>query len=116
MELQVDESLAFVTAAFMKEEEHAPKRLKSNQRQTIDDVPIIFTGLTINKKGNTLQMTQADKISRLRHPIDQEGFKIIRALAQYVVVCTRPDVCSEVHIIAPGAGPTTSAEIKLLCK
>lgn len=67
------------------------------------------------------RITQEDKISKLEYAdtvsivtIDQ--FISARALAQYIGVNTRPDICAPIQLIAPGKDPPSKADIKLLRK
>lgn len=49
---------------------------------------------------------QKDKIRKLEIPKSQKGFAIQRSMCKYIGVNTRPDVCTTVKLVAPGAEKT----------
>lgn len=62
------------------------------------------------------RLTQTEKISKLNFDNTAASFVSNRALAQYIGVNVRPDVCAPVQLIAPGLEPPTKEEMKLLRK
>ena len=115
--LQVDDSLGFGTPMFLAEEEKASSRFKCKPRTYLDKSQILFNGLCIKQidKG-LISMTQEEKIDKVKHPTTEEEFASQRALAQYIGVCSRPDICAAVQLLAPGSEPTTPAEMKQFSK
>lgn len=61
-------------------------------------------------------MTKSKKIENLSTPTTEEGFRSQSALAQYIVVNCRPDVCAAVQLIAPGSTKVEDAQFKSLGK
>lgn len=80
----------------------------------ITDKPTSFNGIMIHKEGTKMVIAQKEKIDRLHMVDTQVEFNSQRALAQYVGVNVRPDVCAPIQLIAPGSQPTTDAEFKSL--
>ena len=68
------------------------------------------------EEGVRYSMSQADKIEKLAIAETQQEFTSQRALAQYIGVNVRPDICAPVQLIAPGKLPTTDKERKSLKK
>ena len=59
---------------------------------------------------------QSDKIRRLEPADNSSDFISQRALAQYIGVNVRPDICAPVQLIAPGKNEVTDKDIKSLKK
>ena len=115
--LQVDDSLAMGTASFMSDEEIASSKFICKPRSLLTNKPLTFNGLTLTRSTNgKIYATQKEKILRLKHPTNQSEFTSNRALAQYIGVCVRPDLCAAIQLLAPGKEPTTPTEMKQLTK
>lgn len=61
-------------------------------------------------------MEKCNKIAKLRTSITQKDFSSKSAMEQYVGVNSRPDICSTVQLISPGAEPTSLTEFKIMNK
>lgn len=115
--LQVDDSFAIGTEEFEQEEDEQSKEFLSKPKTILTEKQIPFNGIMIAKeKDGTIKVTQQEKITKLQHPATQKDFTSQRALAQYIGVCTRPDVCANIQLIAPGAQKTTEDEFRTLKK
>ena len=110
--LQVDDSLGFCTPNFMEDEERASTVFRCKPRTPISTKPISFNGIYICKKGETYSMTHGEKIDKLECVETQKAFVSQKALAQYIGVNVRPDVCASIQLVAPGSKPTSDEEYK----
>lgn len=61
-------------------------------------------------------MTQSDTIHQLDVPVEQKRFTSQRALAQYIGVISRSDICAKIQLVTPGASVTTRKEYNSLAK
>lgn len=116
--LQVDDSLGFGSTQFLDEEQTASARFRCKPRTAIATKPITFNGINISRTTfdqtkHKYSINQTDKINKLSIVNDQKDFTSHRALAQYIGVNARPDVCAPVQLVAPGSTPTTDEEYKL---
>lgn len=114
--LQVDDSLTVGTKEFLEEEKEAARQFKTKERTTINNKPTTFNGVRICKIDNVITMDQQDKIEKLETPSTQKGFTSKRAMCQYIGVCTRPDTCAPIQLIAPGKNDTSKTEYNVLRK
>lgn len=110
--LQVDDSLGFWNANFMQEEESASKEFNSKKRKQISaSTNATFNGeVVIRRNYGTFTITQNTKIQRLTKPENQE-FKSIRYIVQYIWVNVWADTCAATLLIAPGRETSTKEEI-----
>lgn len=115
--LKVDDTLGLGTTKFLEEEQEASKHFRSKPRTKLGPNPTAFNGLEIARHDDgIITITQEDKIYRIRTPTSQAELASQRALAQYVGVNTRPDVCAAIQLVAPGSKPPTPAEFKSFAK
>lgn len=61
-------------------------------------------------------MEKSDKVQNLEITESQKEFTSQRAMARYIGVNSRPDICATVQLIAPRSDPTSQIEFKLLEK
>lgn len=105
--------MAFGDDDFLQKEESEIHIFKAKPRTFLSSEPTTFNGsrLTLNKY--IIEITQTDKISLLVMPESQKEFTTQSALAQqYVGVNSRPEICANVQLVAPGAEPTKKQEFK----
>lgn len=57
-------------------------------------------------------MNQADKVAQLQTPECQKAFTSQRAVAQYVDVNSRPDICAKVPLVGHGGDLIAKKELK----
>ena len=125
--LQVDDSLGLGSDTFMQEEEQASKAFRCKPRTPISEEETGFNGISIKSKTETqtsntetmrgYTITQCDKIRKLDDKIEGEKqFISQRALAQYIGVNVRPDICAPVQLITPGNAPPSNNDYKSLMK
>ena len=62
------------------------------------------------------KITQQDKVTKLKLVDNIADFVSFRALAQYIGVNVRPDICAPVQLIAPGSTPPSRGDMKTLNK
>lgn len=61
----------------------------------------MFNGIELVEiQDDTIKMTQEKKIEELQIPKTEESFRSQRALAQYISVNCRPNICATVQLIA----------------
>lgn len=115
--LQVDDSLIVGTKSFLRTEDEMSAAFLSKLRKAIGKTKILIHGvelsLTSEKK---IRVTQQKKILDLKTPTTQESFRRRRALAQYIGVNCRPDICITVRLIAPGNSNVEEKQYKSLKK
>lgn len=92
--LQVDDSYGLSTLDFLGQEEEASNNFKINPRSTLGIEPDNFNLLQVRKM-ETFEILLGKEFSRER------------ALAKYVGVNIRPDVCAPVQLLDPVNTPTT---------
>lgn len=115
--LQVDDTLGIATERFLKDEEKESKAFRCKERVVVGKTPISFNGLQLRMDTDRRGfISQPDKISNLKAASNQAEFASIRALAQYIGVNSRPDLCAPVQLIAPGGEPASKGEYKMLDK
>lgn len=115
--LQVDDSLGLGTDTFMEEEERASTEFRCKPRKQIKEGCQEFNGSVVSQyKNATITLTQEAKIQKLNIPTDEKAFISHRALAQYIGVSVRPDVCAPVQLVAPGNQPITKPEYSQLTR
>ena len=115
--LQVDDSLGFGSDEFLDNEEINSKDIRCKPRTFIGLKDTSFNGINICRTiEGQYKINQTDKIDRLESSTTQKGFASMRALAQYVGVNVRPDVCAPIQLIAPGSEPTTKEQFTSLRK
>ena len=114
--LQVDDSLGMGNDEFLLEEERASNKFRCKERTPISSRPVEFNGITLMNNMGTYTMMQADKILKLRVPTNNAEYISQRALAQYVGVNVRPDVCAPVQLLVPGKEEVTTLQYKQLKK
>lgn len=113
--LQVDDSFCIGNKDFLIEEEQASKEFICKERRFITKEPTSFNGLMIGiDDEGALVISQTAKIEKLNEVNDEKDFISKRALAQYIGVCTRPDICANVQLIAPGTNPVSDDDYKTL--
>lgn len=56
----------------------------------------------VRGRNGEIRMDQRDKIYKLTVPATKKEFTSKKAMAQYVGVRCRPDICAAVQLIAPG--------------
>lgn len=71
-----------------------------------------INGVNIRLEDNCILMTQSDKIEKLKTSSTQKQFDSQRALAQYIAVTTRPDLCAPTQLIAAGNEPSPQEDYK----
>lgn len=117
MILQVDDLFTIGTKEFLRGEEEASKKLISKPIKPISVTPSSLNGLKILKtKDGSIKIYQQENKEKLNSPENQNAFESQHALAQYIGVCTRPDVCADVQLIASESEPTKSTEYKTFVK
>lgn len=114
--LQVDDSLGAGMETFLNEESQASKAFRCKERTPVNETPVVFNGISIRKEGHAYTMTQSEKIDKLKPPGNDKEYASSRALAQYIGVCTRPDVCSSVQLLVPQKEGVTAEQTKKLTK
>ena len=114
--LQVDDSLGIGTPKFWEDEEIGSKSFRCKPRTKLSEKPTSFNGIFIKHQDGRYTIDQQDKIEKLTIAKTQKEFSSMRALAQYIGVNTRPDICAPIQLIAPGNKQTTTAEFKSLTK
>ena len=102
--MQVDDSLGVGTESFLEKEEIASKQFRCKPRTIISSENTSFNGINIKKTTASYSITQSDKVDKLVDPTTSVEYASHRALAQYVGVNTRPDICAPVQLLAPGSG------------
>lgn len=65
---------------------------------------------------NFIRVTRMARIESLKIPNTEKGFKIQRALAQYIGVKWRPDICARVQLISPGSESISESQFVSLRK
>lgn len=113
---QVGDTLGLGTLVFLQQEETTSKKFRSQPRVAISRTATTVSGLSITLKGRTFYITQTEKITKLKSTAAEKEFSRQRALAQYIEVNVRPDLCVPIELISPGKTPTTAAEFKALTK
>lgn len=115
--LQVDDILGIGTHKFLNDERSAANQFKCKPRTHLTHKTLLFNGSQLDHPDDrTIRMWQPDKIGKTQHAKDQPSFASQRAMAQYIGVNTRPDICSPVQLIAPDADPFTPGDFKCLTK
>lgn len=114
--LQVEDSLDIGTSKFVRDEERASKNFSSNPRNNISPTSTMINGRTSTLKHGTISTTQTETTAKLKIEDTDKAFASQRALAQYIVVSVRPDVCAPVQLLSLGNSQTTSAQYKDLEK
>lgn len=115
--LQVDDSLTLGDDAFLEEEEQSSGTFKSKERIMLGTEVMAFNGVRVSRIANGgIKMDQGDKIRSLSFPTSDKQFASKRAMAQYIGVNCRPDVCAPVQLVAPGREPTSKDEYRTLKK
>lgn len=61
-------------------------------------------------------MEQSGKIAKLSIPDTQKRFSSEREMEQYICVKSRPEICTNVQLIVPGADETKKEELTTLGK
>lgn len=69
--------------------------------------------VTRKDDGEIIIIKQSRK-ENLTQPVNQKTFSIQLSLDQYVVVCIKPDVCSNIQRIAPGMDEASPQEFNAL--
>lgn len=106
--LQVDDSLGIGSPAFLEDEDSVAHHFKYKARTVLSDTTLTFNGSDLDRpRTTTIRMRQPDKMRTLLNQLDQPGFAIQRAMAQYVGVYTRPDICAPVQPVATGQDLST---------
>lgn len=109
--LQVDDALGIGTNAFIDGESEASKEFQCKERTMLTEKPVKFNGIQIRQQSTgEIEITQTDKVERLKMPKEEKEFTSQRALAQYVGVNTRPDICTAVQLLTPGHEATMKEE------
>lgn len=69
----------------------------------------VFHGLRLHRgrNGEDVVMKQSDKIAKAIYLTNENGFMVVSVIVHYIGVKTSPDVCTYVHLIAPGAEETS---------
>lgn len=111
--LKVNNSLGFGSIQFLHYYQRASEYFKSKVRSLLSNGDLDFNGLMLRHEGEwAIIAMQLNKILGLNHTNLQKSFTRIRALAQYIGVCPRPDFCTGVQLLAPGIGTTSDSEMK----
>lgn len=109
---QVDDSLALGSNAFMEDEERESRKFKTNPRTFLGTQATTFKGIRITLERVTFHVEKTDKIEKLKVAETPTQFASQRAATQYVFVNSRPEVCANVQLIAPGKDPLANPEYK----
>lgn len=115
--LQVDDSFSLGTASFFDDEDKASLHLNSKLRTMISTAPTPFNGTkSVRSPNKSIIVTQPDEIEKLSPTNTNQQFTNQRARAQYIGICTRPDIFAQVQLIAPTSEAPTPAEHTILAK
>lgn len=92
---QVDDRLGMRTEESQEDEGRPSKMFQSKPRKKLDDIEQDFTGTTLRREhGRTLSWDQDMKIDRFTEPTTPNTFRSQGALAQYIALSARPDICT----------------------
>lgn len=115
--LQVDDALSVAYEEFLKREETAATTFRSKARTISDEKEMAFNGVRICLEENGgIKMQQKNKVLNLTQRRDDKYISRKRAMAHYIGVNCRPDICVPVQLIAPGREPITVGYYKTLKK
>lgn len=112
--LQVDDSLLEGTEKFLSEQDEASRAFKTKVSQKLALAPIVLNGVTLQKEGREIKVTEAEKVAKRKEPYFEKSFASIRAMVQYVGLKCRPDVNATVELIVPGKEQTAREEYRTL--
>ena len=116
--LQVDDSYGHGEEKFLQEEETHSKRFQCKPRTLLTPgKPAPFNGTTIRiQNDGSHHLEQSGKLRGLCLPETQKDLVSVRAQAQYIGCCTRPDLCAPVQLLAPDVTQPTRATFSAMKK
>lgn len=88
--LQVDDSLILGTKVFLEDEERESRKFKKKPIIELTNTPMHFNGDQISGEGYSIKIHQAEKIAKLKPPINRNDFTTTTAMDQYIGVNNRP--------------------------
>lgn len=113
--LQLDDSLGLGTAEFMEIEELSSNLFRNKGSKIVrEGQQELNISMITQYNDGTVVMSRNSKIHKLEIPKSRKGFISFRALAQYIAVKVRPDICAPVQLMASGNQPVTNQEFKQL--
>lgn len=95
--LQVHDSFIVGMESFLRAENEMGAVFLSKRRTTIEKAKTLFNRIRLSVTSKKkIRITQQKKILGLNTPTTQEKARSQRALAQYIFLNTRPDICASV--------------------
>lgn len=112
-ELQVDDSFGHVLPAFLDREEKLCCFKSKPHKLLVNQDGCVSNGVYIKRKMDVPYcITQAEKLKALKMVMNAEEFKSVRAAAQYIGNCVRPDICAAVQLLPPGSRKPSENQMK----
>ena len=107
-----------IISFFLKKEEEESANFQSKPRKILTEGnTAVFNGSTIGvKKNGIYYLNQSDKLRGMNIPTTKEDFISVRAQAQYIRCCTRPDLCASVQLLAAMTDDQSENDIKTMAK